>query len=56
MKLNSHLHLVLRARMVELYSSIGLQGIVLNYMVKYKENLAFIFHKLLHLETREPFV
>jgi hypothetical protein len=40
-KLTSHLHLVPRSRMVELYllSHTCLHGIVLNYIIKYRDNL-----------------
>jgi hypothetical protein len=42
-KLTTHLHLVLRLRMVELYLHIliCLYGIVLNYTIMYKDNFAF---------------
>jgi hypothetical protein len=42
-KLTTHLHLVPRSRMVELYvhSSIRLHGIVLQYIIKYRDNVAF---------------
>jgi cytochrome b561 len=47
-KLTTHLHLVLMSIMVELY----LHGIVLNYIIKYKDN--FTFFLLTFSVTKAP--
>jgi hypothetical protein len=45
-KLATHLHSVLRLRIVKLYlhSPINLPGIVLNYIIKYKDKFTFLFY------------
>jgi hypothetical protein len=53
MKLTTHLHLVPRSRMVELYlhSKICLHGVVPNYIIKYRDNFALPFSNFF-LKTR----
>jgi hypothetical protein len=45
-KLTTHLYPVPRSRMVDLchHSPLRLHGIVLNYVIKYRKNLTFIFY------------
>jgi hypothetical protein len=46
--LNSFLHLVPSSRMVELYLHflIFLQGVILNYIIKYRDKFTFYLHMI----------